>query len=191
MKPNRSRLWIIILGGMIGLVLGAVIPYLLIQTGWKRLSYTGIDPVTDRAMRVVGYNYQDDLLYIKGRSQKTYECSVSNWSAASKCRDATDDAIIRARSLPQCWPVTRPTQQPPGRVISRLDTVYCPNEYQTLQFIHALLDDGSLWQLTDFGIDFDGALRYTCAPLGAALGFVMGALIGALIFGSTRTTSKT
>jgi hypothetical protein len=123
MKSSRSRLWIIIFGGMIGLILGVALPYLLIQTGWKRLTYTALDPAVDRAMELIGYNYETDLLYVKGHSLRTYECPARMYdgrNSISECREATDMAIAKLKGLPHCSAILSPTKEPPGHVVDQL-----------------------------------------------------------------------
>src|SRR5512139_2404515 len=109
MNLSRSKAWILI-GGMIGLILGVVLSYTipeLEKEGWKLQPYAAIAPAADRATQLVGYNYQKELLYVKGQSHKVYECraSLNNTPDPSACREANQEAINQLGSLPRCTSV--------------------------------------------------------------------------------------
>ena len=52
MKSNRNRLWIIILGGVIGLALGVVLSSFYVGNRWERLSYPALASAKDRAIEL-------------------------------------------------------------------------------------------------------------------------------------------
>ena len=182
MKFYRSRLWIIILGGIIGLVLGVVGAYFSLGERWERVWYPALAPDKDRAVELVGYDSYDPdsgqgTLYIKGQSQTLYGCSADPYRNNSDCHVATAESLAKSVKCPGI--VTR-FDDPPGKVISRIVIFDCRyNGYSTVQTNYSILDDGSIWKLR-FD-DWERPLRNGIIIIFAVLGTVMGIVIGAII----------
>ena len=192
MKSNRSRLWIIILGGVIGLVLGAAIPYLLIDPTprWERLTYGAIAPETDRAMELVGYDSHDGTLFIKGQSQTIYGCPAEPYNANSNCHEIKTETDIKWTSCPLSGGVRR-FNDPQGQVISKVVIFDCrENGYWVVQTNYAVLDDGSLWKLTYNDFDLMTPFRNCLVIAGAIIGIAIGIGLSEALTGRTSHHSK-
>jgi hypothetical protein len=196
MKSNRSRSWIMI-GGLVGLILGVVFPLTISgseeEGGWKLQIYAAIAPSADRAIGLVGYNYQKELLYVKGQSQKVYECraSMNSDPDPNACFEATAEAIAQLGSLQRCTSILVPIEDPPGRAISQLKDVDCrSNEYQIVQINYAILDDGSLWRLYDNSLGVLGNwFKEVFVIAGAIVGTLLGLAIGMIVVAISKVAS--
>ncbi len=184
MKSNRSRSWIMI-GGLVGLILGVALPLTISgseEEGWKLQSYAAIAPSADRATMLVDYDYQNELLYVKGQSQKVYECrtSVNNALDPNACHEATTEAIEQVGRLPRCTSILVPVEEPSRPAVSQLKAVDCrSNEYQIVQITYAILDDGSLWRSDYNSLGFLGQwFRDIFVIVGAIVGTLLGLVAG-------------
>jgi hypothetical protein len=180
MKFNRSRLWIIILGGVLGLVLGVVGAHFSLGERWERLSYPVLASTNDRAIELSGYDSYDGTLYVKGQSQTIYGCPAELYRENSDCHRMATEAIPRFASCP--GPAIRRFDDPPGKVISKLIVFDCRyNEYITVQTNYVLLDDGSLlkWTYNSLGEGFGNCLIIPGAIFGMVLGLVIGVMLAA------------
>jgi len=171
--------------GLVGFVLGVVLTYTIFDSeeegGWNLQSYAAIAPSADRATELIGYDYQHELLYVKGQSQKVYECrtSMNNNPDPNACHEATAESVTQLGSLYRCRSILVPIEEPPGHAISQLKEVDCrSNEYQIVQINYAILDDGSLWRLFYNSLSFGKGIKEYFVIAGAIIGTLLGLAIG-------------
>jgi hypothetical protein len=196
MNLSRSRSGILI-SGLVGLILGVVLPLTISgseeEGGWKVQPYAAIAPSADRAIGLVGYNYQKELLYVKGQSQKVYECraSINSEPDPNACYGATAEAIAQLGSLQRCTSILVPIEDPPGRALSQLKDVDCrSNEYQIVQINYAILEDGSLWRLYYNSLGFLGKwFKDAFVIAGAIAGTLLGLAIGIIGVAASKVAS--
>ncbi len=184
MKSMRSRLWIIILGGVLGLALGIAVSYFAVSNHWERLSYPALAPDKDRAIELSGYDSYDGTLYVKGQSQALYGCPADLYRENTDCHRVTTGP-----KLVSC-PIggLQPADALPGKVISELIVFDCRyNNYFIVQTNYIILDDGSLmkWTYNNFS---EGLQNCLIIP-GAIFGMVLGLIVGA-IFAATRKNPR-
>jgi hypothetical protein len=184
MESNRSKLWSITLGALIGLILGAAIPYLLIEAEprWKQQFYAAISPLADDAIEIVGYGSQSESLYVKGQSQVIYACQSGPFDDpvdGTTCRKASPEAIAKRES---CNGIVTQFKEPADKVISRLTVFDCRfNEYTPVQINYVILDDGTLWRLVYSSFNLMEPFRNCLVVVGAIMGISIGIGIGAAI----------
>jgi hypothetical protein len=186
-EMKSSRLWIIALGGVIGLILGVMITSAIFQGDeggeWSLQPYAAIAPMADRAIELIGYDFQRKLLFVKGQSQTIYKCAaeLSHIPAANTCHAVASNAITSSGSSHGCASIKVPVKDPPGHAVARLKQIDCPNEYQFIQIDYAILDDGNLWRLVYNNWGVGQGLQIMLSIIGGMLGTVVGLVIGALI----------
>lgn len=179
MKSSRNRLWIIILGGVIGLAFGFVVSSLSVGNRWERLLYPALAPANDRAIKLNGYD--DGTLYVKGQSQTIYACPAEPYLQNSDCRRMPTTTNPKLVSCPD--PVIQHFDDPPGKVVSRMVVFDCRyNSYFTVQTNYVILDDGSLlkWTYNNLGEGMRNCLIIPGTIIGMILGFVIGAMLAAI-----------
>lgn len=189
---RRNNPWIIALGGVIGLALGVAITSAIFQGDeggeWTLQPYAAIAPMADRATELIGYDFQHELLFVKGQSQTIYECTaeLSHSPAANACHVAASNVITSLGDIHSCASIKISAKDPPGHAIARLKHIGCPNEYQFILIDYALLDDGNLWRLVYNNWDMGRGFQILSIIIGAIFGTVVGLVIGAMIPTGTK-----
>ena len=187
MNPNRIYSWVIPLGGFAGFVIGTVLAAAVFNAPsiWEQQIYPSISASADSAAELIGFNFQAQLLYVRSRSQKIYQCHVAwpGYASTTVCTATEPNIGAKLEDSVPCPPVF-PTLQPPGNVISTLEASSCQDDAH-LQIDYIILTDGSIWRLVQgSGGAAEGMVIFFTLVV-AAVGTVLGLIIG---FGVSRIT---
>ena len=183
MDSTRSYSWFIPLGGFVGFALGMLLTVVWGNTppAWERQIYPNISTSADPAVELIGFDYQAQVLYVRGQSQRIYPCSAPWFSdtAAIVCYKTLSSTATKLGDTTSCGPIF-PTLQPPGNVISALEASPCQDDAH-LQIDYVILNDNSIWRLiqSSGGVGESLACLFTmvCAAVGTILGLVIGFVI--------------
>jgi hypothetical protein len=192
MNATRSYSWIIPLGGFAGFVIGLVLAAAFnASSTWERQNYPSISASADPAAELIGYADQSQLLYVKSRSQKIFQCHVA-WpgeATTTVCVETRPNVAATVEDTTSCGRIF-PTLQPPGNVVSALEVSPCrDDEYVQIDFV--ILSDNSIWRLLQGSGGAGESLAELFTLATVVIGTVLGLIIGLIISRIARHRSMT
>lgn len=173
-----------LVGFLIGLVGGSlfgvpVFNYVSTDDDWKKLA----NP-TEKAVRLLSYDYSNERVYVKTASGNIYACDASACTGLTQIpqNESWVDLIYNEGFI---LPL-----EPPGLVVAKLD-VSLNDPEMSEDIYHIILDDGSIWKWSRVHISRgDIPANFLTAIIGitgALLGLISGILV---LFKRSRTVSK-
>ncbi len=184
MSSTRSYSWIIPLGAFVGFVIGIVLVAAIsnVPLAWEQQIYPSISSRADSAVELIGFDNQTQLLYVRSRSQKIYQCHVA-WPGeptTTVCIETEPNiAATLGDSAPCKWSIF-PTPQPPGIILSSLQAHPCSDD-GNIQIDYVILNDSSIWRLIQSSDGVGEALANLVTIVCAAVGTILGLVIGFVI----------
>ena len=181
MIPKHGSSWFIPLGGFIGFVIGMILAAVFnVPSAWEQQNYPSITQSAGPAIKLIGFDYQSEVLFVKSKSQKIYQCRVTwpGMTTSTICMEAGFNVAAMSNST-TCRPIF-PTLQPPGNVISALEASPCQDDAH-LQIDYVILSDNSIWRLIQssggVGESLTCLVTLACAAAGTVLGLITGIIL--------------
>ncbi len=186
MNSNHRYSWFIPLGGFIGFLSGMILAASYnVPPTWERQDYPSISQSADPVTTLIGFDYESELLFVRSKSQQTYQCHVT-WPGRPTSTICIRKELIKS-NFALCRPIF-PTLQPPGKVISTLEVSPCQDD-GPLQIDYVILSDNSIWRLIQCSGGVGESLAFVVTLVCASIGTVLGVIIGFLISRITRSRS--
>jgi hypothetical protein len=168
---DRFVTWGIIIGALIGIAVFAVFVFASFFRPWQRV----VAP-PENAVELLAYHNNSNTLYIRTVSGNLYVYGSSD----DKWRRV--EQVNQEESSYECKLGELPTPNPPGRIVSQLETYPCIVDAES-QVNHILLEDGRIWRWEETAGEMDFLaipVGIVVAVIGGALGVVVGLLLGIL-----------
>jgi hypothetical protein len=171
---DRSVTWGIIVGAVLGI---AVFVFATFFRPWRQMKVPPENAVELLAFHTTGF--ESGTLYIRTTSGNVYAYSPFS-DGASNVEWRKVEQVNQEESSYECKLGKSPTPNPPGRVVSQLESHPCLEDGES-QVNYIILEDGSIWKWEEASGEMDLLLLpvgVIAAAIGGALGVVAGMLIG-------------
>ena len=164
---DRSVTMGIIIGALLGI---AVFVFAIFFRPWQQITLPPENAVELLAFHTTGF--ESGILYIRATSGNVYAYSPFS-DGASNVEWRKVEQVNREESSYECKLGRFSTPNPPGRIVSQLESHPCLQDAES-QVNYIILEDGSIWKWDKSTGEMDGLL----IPLGVIVAVIGGALAG-------------